>query len=89
VLQGVINPPEIKATVSAPFHVGWRNAPAGMYFITVNPIATPATATLTLTGTGAATTATVLNENRTVPVTAGKISDSFGAFAGHIYVVAK
>jgi hypothetical protein len=90
VLQGKINPPEIGATPPSPLQAGWRNYPDGMYFIVVNPIATPTTASaITLTGVGSATSATVLNENRTVPITGGAISDSFGAFAVHIYVVAK
>jgi hypothetical protein len=89
-LQGNINPPEIGAAPPAPLQAGWRNAPDGMYFIVVNPIATPTTAaSITLTGLGGATKATVLNEGRTVPISNGTISDSFGAFAVHIYVVAK
>jgi hypothetical protein len=61
-----------------------------MYFIVVNPVATPTTASsIALTGVGSATTATVLNESRTIPISNGTILDSFGAFAVHIYVVAK
>jgi hypothetical protein len=90
VLQGKINPPEIAAAPPAPLQAGWRNAPDGMYFIVVNPVATPTTASsIALTGVGSATTATVLNESRTIPISNGTILDSFGAFAVHIYVVAK
>jgi hypothetical protein len=89
VLQGAINPPSISAVPPAPLQAGWRNAPSGMYFIVVNPVATVTTASsIALTGVGAATAATVLNENRTVPISGGKISDGFAAFGVHIYVVA-
>ena len=90
ILQGAINPSEIGASPPAPLQAGWRNAPSGMYFIVVNPIATVTTASsIVLTGVGAATTATVLNESRTVAIAGGKISDSFAAFGAHIYAVAK
>jgi hypothetical protein len=89
VLQGAINPPEIKATAPAPLQAGWRNAPTGMYFFVVNPVATTQAATIALTGTGNATIATVLNENRTVSISAGTITDTFAAFTTHVYVVAK
>jgi hypothetical protein len=87
VLQGTINPPEIKATATSPVQVGWRNAPSGMYFIAVNPVTTTQDVTVTLTGVGAATTASVLGESRTVNIAAGKIIDSFSSFAVHVYVV--
>jgi hypothetical protein len=89
VLQGAINPPQITATAASPVEVGWRNAPGGMYFIAVNPVTTTQNTTLTLTGTGSATVATVLGESRTVPISGGKITDSFASHEVHIYVVGK
>jgi hypothetical protein len=90
VLQGEINPPSLGATVPAPLQVGWRDAPDGRYFIVVNPVGTAmASASITLTGVGAATSATVFNGSRQVPLTGGSLTDSFGAFGVNIYVVAK
>jgi hypothetical protein len=46
-------------------------------------------AAITLTGVDTATSASVFNESRTVTLANGKLTDTFGAFAVHIYVVAK
>jgi hypothetical protein len=46
-------------------------------------------AAITLTGVDTATSASVFNESRTVTLANGTLTDTFGAFAVHIYVVAK
>lgn len=90
VLQGPINPSTLGATVPSPLQVCWRDAPSGMHFIVVNPMKTAVTnANLSLSGVGTATKAVVFNESRTVSLSDGKLSDSFGPYAVHIYVVAK
>jgi len=90
VLQGDINPTTLGATVPAPLQAGWRDAPSGKYFFVVNTKQPTLTnAAITLTGVDAATSASVFNESRTVTLANGKLIDTFGAFAVHIYVVAK
>jgi hypothetical protein len=90
VLQGPINPPSLGATVPSPLQVGWRDAPSGRHFFVVNTKKTAVSnATLSLSGVGPATSATVFNESRTVALSDGKLTDSFGPYAVHIYVVAK
>lgn len=89
-LQGAINPDTLSATVPAPMQVGWRDTPAAAYFFVVNPQnATVSSANITLTGVGSAATATVFNESRSVPLSSGTLTDSFGPYAVHIYVVPK
>ena len=90
VLQGDINPSSLGATVAAPLQAGWRDAPTGRYFFVVNTKGSTLTnASVTFTGAGAATSATVLNESRSLPLSNGKLTDTFGPFAVHVYVVAK
>jgi hypothetical protein len=40
-----------------------------------------------LTGAGSATSAAVYGEHRSVPVSGGTITDSFGPYALHIYEI--
>jgi hypothetical protein len=88
VLQGRINPPSIGATISTPLQIGWRKNSSGSYFIAVNPGGTSLNgATLSLSGVAVNSSAEVYGESRTVEVSAGKIMDSFGPFAVHIYVL--
>ena len=92
VLQGDINPADLGISVPSPLLACWRKAPSGKYFIVVNPVATvKSNVTLTLTGTAGGTTATVFNETPTRTITLGgggtTITDSFTAFAVHVYVV--
>ena len=90
VLQGDINPTTLGASVPAPLQAGWRDAPSGKYFFVVNTKQPTLTnAVITLTGVDTATSASVLNESRTVTLANGKLTDTFGAFAVHIYVVAQ
>ncbi len=90
VLQDVINPVSVRATMSAAqLEAGWRDTPSGKYFFVLNTQATPVTgATITLTGIGAETSATVYGESRTEAITDGNITDDFGEFELHIYRVA-
>ena len=88
VLQGAINPTTVGATVPAPLQAGWRDAPSGKYFFVVNTKQPTLTnAAITLTSVGTATSASVFGESRTVTLANGKLTDTFGAFAVHIYVV--
>jgi hypothetical protein len=88
VLQGAINPTTVGATVPAPLQAGWRDTPSGKYFFVVNTKQPTLTnAAITLTGVGTATSASVFGESRTVTLANGKLTDTFGAFAVHIYVV--
>jgi hypothetical protein len=90
VLQGTIDPPSLGATVPAPLQACWRDAPSGRYFIVVNPRGTTVTnASITLAGVGGASSASVFEESRSVTLTAGHLTDTFGPFAVHIYVVAR
>jgi hypothetical protein len=90
VLQGNINPTTLGAFVPTPLQAGWRDAPGGRYFFVINTKqGTLTNAAITLTGVGTATSASVFNESRTVTLANGKLADTFGAFALHIYVVAK
>jgi hypothetical protein len=90
VLQGAINPTTLGASVPAPLQAGWRDAPSGKYFFVVNTKQPTLTnAAITLTGVDTATSASVFNESRTVTLANGKLTDTFGAFAVHIYVVAQ
>jgi hypothetical protein len=87
VLQGQINPPQIGATVTSPVQVAWRRATDGDYFIAVNPGKNQVNATLTLTGVNGLAAA-VLNQNRTVTITADKkIVDTFPPYSVNIYVI--
>jgi hypothetical protein len=88
VLQGEINPASMSVVVPKGLEAGWRNSSLGKYVFVVNTSGTSyPNQTITLTGTTGSTTATVVGESRTLPVTGGgtTITDSFGAFAVHIY----
>jgi hypothetical protein len=89
VLQGTIDPAGISATVSAPLEAAWRGNPSASYFFVLNLSNTTHNArTVTLSGIGDAALAVVLNESRSVPIVASAITDNFGPYAVHIYVIA-
>lgn len=89
-LQGPINPPTLAATVPSPMQAGWRDTTGATYFFVVNPqSSTVSNARITLTGVGSATSATVFNESRSVTLSSGSLTDTFGPYAVHIYVVPK
>jgi len=88
VLQGTINPPPLGATAPSPLQVAWRSSAGHSYFFVLN--LSPRAAdhqVITLRGIGSASSAAVYGENRTVPVSGGTITDSFGPYAIHIYQV--
>lgn len=89
VLQGEINPPGLGATAPAPLQVGWRSSAGRDYFFVLNLSATAARdQTISLSGVGSATTsARVYGEHRSVRVSGGTITDSFGPYAIHIYEI--
>lgn len=89
-LQGPVNPATVSADVPPPLQAGWRDAPGAAYFIVVNPQnATVSSAQIGLTGVGGATSATVYGESRSVSLSSGSFTDTFGPYAVHIYVVPK
>jgi hypothetical protein len=90
VLQGPINPSTLGATVPSPLQVGWRDAPAGAYFFVINTQGTTiSNASIALRGVGSAQSATVYGESRSVSLSSGALTDTFGPFALHIYFVAQ
>ena len=75
-------------SVSAPLEAGWRSGSDGDYFVVLNP--TPDTkngVSITLTGVDQATTASVYDESRSLPIVGGALTDSFGPYSVHIYQV--
>lgn len=89
VLQDVINPSSLSATMSsASLEAGWRDTPSGKYFFVLNKTENAVNgATVTLTGIGDASSATVFDEARSAAIVDGVITDDFPAFERHIYVV--
>lgn len=66
----------------------WRNTSQGKYVIVMNQSMardfSSTNQTFTVSGTSA-TSATVVGENRTVPIVNGKITDNFPSYVQHIY----
>jgi hypothetical protein len=88
VLQAEIDPPAAGATAPAPLQVAWRSSAGRDYFFVLNLSATPARdQVIHLTGAGSAASAAVYGEHRSVPVSGGTITDSFGPYALHIYEI--
>jgi hypothetical protein len=88
VLQGPIDPPGFGATVAPPLELGRRSTASGYYIIVLNVSATAHNdRSITLVNTGSSTTAGVYGESRNVAIVGGVISDDFGPYAVHIYVI--
>jgi len=88
VLQGDIDPPALGATVPAPLQVAWRSSSGRDYFFVLNLSATTVRdQMISLGGADSATSATVYGEHRSVRVSGGTITDSFGSYALHIYEI--
>jgi len=90
VIQDQINPSTLSATMSSQaLEAGWRDTPSGKYFFVLNTTnaAISGPVTVSLTGVGGATTATVYGESRSVGLSGGSFTDTFGPYALHIYVV--
>lgn len=88
ILQGPLNPLRLSATVSSPLQVAWRSSGGDSYFFVLNlSDSTLNNQTIQLGGIGSATTATVLEENRAVPITNETITDNFSPYAVHIYQI--
>jgi len=88
VLQGPINPETLDAVVPEPLEVAWRNATSGGHFVVLNKSnVTLSAQSIGLSGIGSATSAVVYGEDRSIPIADGTISDDFGPYALHIYVV--
>ena len=88
VLQGPINPAGFNAAAAAPIELTWRSAPSGKYVIALNLSVTRTSQRISLTGI-TLTSATVVDENRTVTVTNGVVTDTFGPYAVHVYQFAE
>jgi hypothetical protein len=59
-----------------------------MYFFVLNLSPNPSNGQqIVLNGIGNATSATVYGESRTIPITGATITDNFGTYGFHIYVV--
>jgi hypothetical protein len=88
VLQGALDPPGFSATAAAPIELARRSAADGNYVFALNLSATAHSGrTISVGGIGAAATATVYGEARVLPIVAGVITDDFGPYAVHIYVM--
>jgi hypothetical protein len=88
-IQDTVNPATLSASSSNPaLDIGWRDTPSGKYFFVLNTTnVDQGTATVSLTGTGGASSATVHGESRSVTISGGHVTDSFGPYALHIYLV--
>ena len=87
-LQGEINPSGFSASVEAPLEAGWRDTEEAAYFLVLNLSGSPIdNITVTLTGVSDATAAEALNESRSLVLTQGVLTDTFGPHQLHIYVV--
>ena len=88
ILQSRINPTNINATVSTPLEVAWRMSQNEAYFIILNLSDTAkSNQSISLDGIGSVGSATVYQENRTVSIINGRITDNFAPYAVHIYKV--
>jgi hypothetical protein len=87
VLQGAVNPAEVSATIAAPLDIGWRDTTGAAYFIAVNLSANTLDGqSIAVSGSDLSETVSVFGESRSVPVSAGTLTDDFAPYAVHIYI---
>ncbi len=87
VLQSDINPSAANVSASGNIDIGWRISGNSLYVIAVNVSGSQVNnAAISLNGV-ADGSAQVYNENRSLPVSGGQITDSFAEHAVHIYVI--
>ncbi|MFZ4585643.1 MAG: hypothetical protein ACOYNI_10505 [Acidimicrobiia bacterium] len=83
-----VNPSTLSASLPTGLDAGWRDTPNGKYFFVVNTTTNTLTnQTMTFGGVGSTTTATVYDEGRSVSVASGRVTDTFGPHAVHIYKI--
>lgn len=87
VLQGPINPPGLTVVSSNPLHVGWRLAEGKCHVFVVNPRATPSKrCVVKFPGLAGNRPVDVQQEQRTLELVDGTLTDDFGPFELHHYV---
>jgi hypothetical protein len=87
-LLSQMDPPSMGLRLADGLEGTWRIFNGKKYFIVLNETDQALTnQQIRLRGVGAATSATVASEARTVPITSATITDSFGPYEAHVYVV--
>jgi hypothetical protein len=88
VLVSPIDPPSLGLTLSAPLEGTWRQVGNKKYFIVENfSVKAVKGAKIGIYGAGMSGTVNVRGENRSLAMSRGQVSDSFGAYETHIYEV--
>ena len=83
-----VDPPSIGMRLPDGLEGTWRIYNGMKYFIVLNSTDQPlANQQIKLRGAGAATSATAASESRTVPISNSTITDSFGPYETHVYIV--
>jgi hypothetical protein len=87
-LVSPVDPPDIGARVGGPLEVTWRKHNGKYYYVVFNMSDRTLTGQrITLHNAGASATASVYNETRSETISGGVITDDFGAYGVHVYVV--
>jgi hypothetical protein len=83
-----VDPPSIGMRLPDGLEGSWRIYNGKKYFIVLNATDQPlADRQIRLRGVGEATSANVASESRTVAISSNTITDSFGPYEAHVYVV--
>jgi hypothetical protein len=83
VLQTEIDPSAMTVAADAPLESTWRLSDTEAWVVVLNTTNAPVTARVSLGGV--AGDASVVGEDRTVPLVDGVVADDFGAYAVHVY----
>jgi hypothetical protein len=87
-LLSQVDPPSTGMRLPNGLEGTWRIYNGKKYFIVLNQSDQPlSNQQIKLRNIGAATTATVASESRSVPITSNTITDSFGPYEAHVYIV--
>jgi hypothetical protein len=87
-LLSPIDPPSAGMRLPDGLEGSWRIYNGKRYFIVLNTTDQQLNGqAIRVRGVGAASGATVSSEGRTVSITNGTITDNFGAYEAHVYVV--
>jgi hypothetical protein len=87
-LLSQMDPPTMGMRLPDGLEGTWRNYNGKKYFIVLNATDQALTnQVIKLRGVGAVTSAAVASESRTVGISNSSISDSFGPYEAHVYVV--
>jgi hypothetical protein len=87
VLQSDIDPPTRGLQADAPLEGTWRVVDGKTYYVVLNFSNQAVTKTMTFQGIGNVSTANVVGEGRSVSLSNGTFTDTFGAYAVHVYEV--